>query len=88
MTMTDFEDMGFVERVKIGAATVVVEKQMRKGSEAFDEVGTEADTTITFRVNSELKEAFNKVCKTNHSTLSREIKLFMNRVVKHQTTDL
>jgi hypothetical protein len=88
MTMADSENMGFAERLKNIGATGAVERQMRKGSEAFDEVGTEADTTITFRVNSELKEAFNKVCKTNHSTLSREIKLFMNSVVKHQTTDL
>jgi antitoxin component of RelBE/YafQ-DinJ toxin-antitoxin module len=47
-----------------------------------------ANVLTIFRVNSELKEAFNKVCKTNHLTLSREIKLFMNKVVKNQTTDL
>jgi hypothetical protein len=88
MTMADSENMGFAERLKNIGAIGAAERQMRKGSEAFDEVGTEADTTITFRVNRELKEAFNKVCKTNHSTLSREIKLFMNRVIKHQTTDL
>jgi hypothetical protein len=40
------------------------------------------DTTMNFKVNSLLKEEFNKVCIKSHTNSSREIKLFMLQVVK------
>lgn len=43
---------------------------------------SDLDTTMNFKVNSLLKEEFNKVCKKSHTNSSREIKLFMLSVVK------
>jgi hypothetical protein len=43
---------------------------------------SELDTTMNFKVNSLLKEEFNKVCKKSHTNSSREIKLFMLSVVR------
>lgn len=40
------------------------------------------DSTMNFKVNSLLKEEFNKVCKKSHTNSSREIKLFMLNAVK------
>ena len=40
------------------------------------------DTTINLKINSELKKDFERICKENHSNISREIKLFMSEVVK------
>lgn len=86
--MSDSNDFNISKRLDATVTAGKLHKQRTAGSDAFKAVGTEADTTITFRVNKELKEAFSKVCKTNHSTLSREIKLFMNKVVREQTTDI
>ena len=43
---------------------------------------SDLDSTMNFKVNSLLKEEFNKVCKKSHSNFSREIKLFMLNAVK------
>ena len=42
----------------------------------------ELDGVVNFRVSSSLKEEFNKVCKENQSTISRELKRYMLTVVK------
>lgn len=42
----------------------------------------ELDGVVNFRVSSLLKEEFNKVCKENQSTISRELKRYMLTVVK------
>lgn len=49
---------------------------------------TELDTTITFRVNSELKEEFTKLCKANYSDVSRELNSFMRKAVAKQRLDV
>lgn len=49
---------------------------------------TELDTTITFRVNSELKEEFRKLCASNYSDASRELNSFMRKVVAKQKLDI
>ena len=49
---------------------------------------TELDTTITFRVNSELKEEFRKLCASNHSDVSRELNSFMRKAVAKQKLDI
>lgn len=86
--MNDSNDFNINERLDAVATAGKQNAKRTAGSDALKTVGTEADTTITFRVNKELKEAFSKLCKTNHSTLSREIKLFMNKVVREQSTDV
>ena len=40
-----------------------------------EESFSDLDTTMNFKVNSLLKDEFNKVCKKSHSNFSREIKL-------------
>lgn len=40
------------------------------------------DSVINFKVNSHLKAEFDRVCKENHSNLSRELKVFMLNVIK------
>lgn len=52
----------------------------------FSEIPTESDTTANFKLNSVLKEEFEKLCKANHSNLSRELKQYMTYAVK--TKDL
>lgn len=46
------------------------------------------DTTINLKINSELKKDFERICKENHSNISREIKLFMSDVVKKNSLDI
>lgn len=46
------------------------------------------DTTINLKINSELKKDFERICKENHSNISREIKLFMSEVVKKNSLDI
>lgn len=40
------------------------------------------DSVINFKVNSHLKAEFDRICKEEHSNLSRELKVFMLNVVK------
>ena len=49
---------------------------------------TELDTTITFRVNSELKEEFDKLCRSDYSNVSKELNSFMRKVVAKQKLDI
>lgn len=42
------------------------------------------DATINFRVNSGLKFEFEHLCKSNQSTMAREIKRFMLEAVRSQ----
>lgn len=48
----------------------------------------ELDTTITFRVNSELKQEFEQLCKSDYSNLSRELNSFMRKAVDKQRLDI
>ena len=40
------------------------------------------DDVINFRVSSVLKDEFNKICKDDQSTISRELKRYMLSIVK------
>ncbi len=40
------------------------------------------DSVINFKVNKHLKAEFDRICKENQSNLSRELKVFMLKVVK------
>ena len=51
-------------------------------SEKLEESFSVLDTTLNIKVNSLLKAEFEKLCKKNHSNLSRELKFFMLRSVK------
>jgi antitoxin component of RelBE/YafQ-DinJ toxin-antitoxin module len=52
------------------------------------EFSNELDTTITIRVNSELKQEFDKLCKSNYSNVSKELNTFMRKVVSKQKLDI
>lgn len=54
----------------------------RQVSEKLEESFSVLDTTLNIKVNSLLKAEFEKLCKKNHSNLSRELKFFMLRSVK------
>lgn len=57
-------------------------RQLMSGKKVPEnDVPLELDTTANFRVNSELKARFEKICKANHSTASQELKKYMTRVV-------
>jgi hypothetical protein len=58
----------------------VAEKQIR-----FEQIKVEShnlDTVINFKVNSLVKSEFEQICKDSHSSVSRELKLFMLDVIK------
>lgn len=58
----------------------VAEKQRR-----LDQIKAEShnlDTVINFKVNSLVKSEFEQICKDAHSSVSRELKLFMLDVIK------
>lgn len=67
-------------------AEAVKEKQsLANGTFALHQVGEELDSTINFRINLGLKTEFEKVCKQNHSSVSRELKRFMTEAVRTQS---
>ena len=58
----------------------IAEKQRR-----LDQIKVEShnlDTVINFKVNSLVKSEFEQICKDAHSSVSRELKLFMLDVIK------
>ena len=40
-------------------------------SQVFSEIGTELDASVNFKVNSELKNKFDELCKKNQSNMAR-----------------
>ena len=42
----------------------------------------ELDDVLTFRVNTDLKKEFSRICKENQSSASSELKRYMLKVVK------
>ena len=61
-----------------------VRLELESGQMALSSIGADLDDKINLRVNSVLKTEFEKVCKSHHTTLSREIKRFMTEVVRTQ----
>lgn len=51
--------------------------------ETVEELFSDLDTTINFKVNSLMKEKFETLCKNSHSNTSRELKLFMLKSIKN-----
>ncbi|WP_066801460.1 hypothetical protein [Moraxella oblonga] len=52
-----------------------------KKAKNLSHVGTELDASINFKINSNLKAMFDDLCKKNHSTMAREIKIFITNSV-------
>ena len=42
----------------------------------------ELDDVLTFRVNSDLKKEFSRICKLNQSSASSELKKYMLRIIE------
>ena len=57
-------------------------------SDASNDFSHDLDTTITFRVNSELKEEFAKLCKVNYSDTSKELNKSMRKAVSKKKLDI
>jgi len=43
---------------------------------------SELDDVLTFRVNSDLKKEFSRICKLNQSSSSSELKRFMLKIIE------
>ena len=74
--MTSYDPLETARLLREGA------QQRRDLILKVEESFSDLDTTMNFKVNSLLKDEFNKVCKKSHSNFSREIKLFMLNAVK------
>ena len=74
--MTSYDPLETARLIREGA------QQRRDLILKVEESFSDSDTTMNFKVNSLLKDEFNKVCKKSHSNFSREIKLFMLNAVK------
>lgn len=48
----------------------------------------ELDTTFNFKLNSVLKSEFELLCKSNHSNMSRELKVYMEKCVKRNSLNI
>jgi hypothetical protein len=46
------------------------------------ETSGELDAVINFRISSSAKAEFERLCKENHSTVSRELKVFIFNSIK------
>lgn len=53
----------FYKEMKEQAQRAIEKKKAMEGEEKLDAVCTQADATITFRVNKALKDEFTRVCK-------------------------
>ncbi|MFK0516972.1 hypothetical protein [Campylobacter coli] len=47
-------------------------------------VSVDLDVTLNMRVNKQLREDFERLCKANHTNMSRELKRFMSLAVSAQ----
>ena len=74
--MTSYDPLETARLLREGA------QQRRDFILKVEESFSDLDTTMNFKVNSLLKDEFNKVCKKSHSNFSREIKLFFFFSVK------
>jgi hypothetical protein len=66
-------------------ARLIREQQLQR-FQRFEQITSEShnlDTVINFKVNSTVKAEFDSICKQSHSSISRELKLYMLHVIKH-----
>lgn len=81
MQNDDDDYMGLIRSI---SAQGRAHRNVQIGSDALSRCGTDLDDRLNFRVNSGLKSEFEKLCKLNHTTPSREIKRFMRRSIESQ----
>lgn len=63
----------------------ILRDSMLERQRRFEQINAEShnlDTVINFKVNSVVKSEFDAICKTAHSSVSRELKLYMLDVIK------
>jgi len=82
--MTQGDSRTFEEKQAEWAAQGKVRLDLEAGYRAMASIGEDADDKLNLRVNSGLKAEFGKVCKQNHTSISRELKRFMTEVVRTQ----
>lgn len=51
---------------------------------ALSNIGSDLDKNMNIRVNQGLRDEFDKLCRSNDSTMSREIKRYMRLAVAAQ----
>ena len=64
---------------------LLLRERIAEKQRSFEKIKIEShnlDTVINFKVNSLLKSEFEQICKDAHSSVSRELKLFMLDVIK------
>lgn len=63
---------------------LILEKQRERQRhfEQLKSISHELDAVVNFKVNSAVKSEFDAICKDSHSTISRELKLYMLQVIK------
>lgn len=54
------------------------------GRQALNRVGVDLDVNVNFKANSALRDEFDKLCKANHTNMSREIKRYMTAAIRTQ----
>lgn len=63
---------------------LILEKQRERqlNFEQLKASSHQLDSVVNFKVNSAVKSQFDAICKDSHSTISRELKLYMLQVIK------
>ena len=61
----------------IAAKSLQSQKLQKIKSKAY-----ELDDVLTFRVNTDLKKEFSRICKENQSSASSELKRYMLKIVE------
>lgn len=73
----------FMEHAKNQAQ--LLHERMLERQRRFEQIDADShnlDAVINFKVNSVVKSEFDAICKNAHSSVSRELKLYMLSVIK------
>lgn len=81
--VSEFDD-DFMRDLNLRVQEAKRADQLHEGKQALSRVGDDLDDRVNFRVNGVLKYEFERVCKRDHTTISREIKRFMTKVIEDQ----
>lgn len=61
-----------------------IQQNALKRKEFLDQLkasSNDLDAVVNFKVNSAVKKEFDRICKQNHSSVSRELKLYMLQII-------
>lgn len=61
-----------------------IQQNSLKRKEFLDQLkasSNDLDAVVNFKVNSAVKKEFDRICKQNHSSVSRELKLYMLQII-------